>query len=101
VLPNEVLRDCELSYRARGVLAYLLSHPPDWSTSSDRIAAQGREGRDAIRTALRELHDAGYLQLVREQDQYGYWSTDYLVTDNPWHFPQPVDNPVDNLLTEA
>ncbi len=57
---NSTIRDTRLSFRARGVLAYLLSQPDDWNVSADRIAAAGTEGREAVRTALRELRAAGY-----------------------------------------
>lgn len=102
ILPNAVLRDDLLSYRARGLLAYLLSMPADWSVSSGRLAIESGEGRDAIRRALRELIDVGYLNLTKQQDPMGRWVSHYIVTAVPWYFPpQPVDNPVDNLLTGA
>ena len=59
ILPNRIIRDQRLSFRARGVLAYLLSMPPGWRTSSTRVARETREGRDAIRTALDELRAEG------------------------------------------
>jgi hypothetical protein len=101
VLPNSVLRDEWLSYRARGLLAYMLSQPPDWEVSSSRLAIESGEGRDAIRTALRELTNAGYVRLLKEQDNGGRWQSHYIVSRDPWHFPQPVDNHVDNSLTGA
>jgi len=104
VLPNRILRDDLLSYRARGVLVYLLSQPPGWTVSSGRLALQDGEGRDAVRTALRELMSTGYLCLEREQDMRGLWASHYIVTDTPWHFdpsPQPVDNPVEKSATGA
>jgi len=104
VIPNRILRDDNLSYRARGLLVYLLSQPPDWKISSSRLAMASMEGRDAIRTALRELVNVGYLDLVKTQDGAGRWHSEYRVTDTPWYFGQPVDNsplPVDNSLTGA
>lgn len=101
IIRNEVIRDDHLSFRARGVLLYLLSMPGDWETSSDRIAAAGKEGRDAIRTALKELIDVGYVTREREQDAAGHWVMHYTVRDRPWLNPQPVDNHVDNSRTDA
>lgn len=100
VIPNAVIRDELLSYRARGLLVYLLSQPPDWQVSSARLSIESGEGRDAIRRALRELIDVGYLALTKEQDAGGRWVSHYTVTSTPWYFPlEPVDNwpePVDN-----
>lgn len=116
VVSNAVIRDECLSYRARGILIYLLSQPPDWETSSTRLAIAAGEGRDAVRTALRELINAGYVTLRKEQTKAGRWVTTYTVTDTPWRLTEadlehlreqvvePVDNPVetvDNLPTGA
>lgn len=89
ILPNRVIRDQRLSFRARGVLAYLLSMPPGWRTSSTRVARETREGRDAIRTALEELRALGYATLDRHQNDAGQWVTEWTITDR---CGQPVDN---------
>lgn len=82
ILSNAVLQDERLSYRARGVLASLLSRPEGWSVSSERLARDG-EGRDAIRTVMRELEAAGYLATTREQGADGKWSTTITVFEEP------------------
>lgn len=64
VLQNEALRDPRLSFKARGLLAYMLSLPPEWNFSVSGLSRASRDGKDAIRSALRELEAAGYL--VRE-----------------------------------
>jgi hypothetical protein len=83
IIPNKAIEDTTLSYRARGVLAYLLSRPDGWQTDSVRLADASPEGRDAIRTALRELETVGYLQRDREQNGAGQWVTVSRVFDEP------------------
>jgi hypothetical protein len=83
VIRNSVLRDDRLSYRARGLLVAILSRPDNWRVSRDRLAAEGREGRDAVNTALNELEAAGYLQRVSTQHPDGRWTTELVVHDTP------------------
>lgn len=62
ILPNATARDRRLSFRARGLLALMLSYPPDWQFNRDWLAAQtDGEGVTAVRTALQELEKHGYL----------------------------------------
>ena len=83
VLPNRALRDPYLSYRARGVLAYVLSMPDNWRTSADTLARQGLEGRDAIRASINELIRAGYARRVKAQDDRGRYTTELHFYDTP------------------
>jgi hypothetical protein len=84
VVRNSVLRDHRLSYRARGVLGSILSRPDNWTSSAESLAAEGREGRDAIRVALKELEAAGYLRRTRVRDpESGRISTLSTVYDEP------------------
>jgi hypothetical protein len=80
---NDLLEDERLSYRARGLAAYMLSRPPGWSTDSKTLAAHAREGRDAVRAALRELEQAGYLVRTKWQDDRGRFHNDQYISDQP------------------
>tara|TARA_R110000803_G_scaffold155916_1_gene220487 strand:- start:145 stop:792 length:648 start_codon:yes stop_codon:yes gene_type:complete len=82
VIANSTIRDRSLSWRARGLLAYLLSMPDGWQTNSRHLSTQAKEGRDAVRAALAELERAGYLRREQHQDaETGRWSTRTTVFD--------------------
>jgi hypothetical protein len=83
IVSNATVRDKKLSFRARGVLTWLLSQPDDWRCDATVIAANGTEGRDAVRTALRELKDLGYIRYVKEQSKDGKWGTRADVYERP------------------
>ena len=83
LLDNRTLNDGRLSFRARGVLAFILSKPDNWRTSAAALTRQASEGRDAITTALSELEAAGYLERVRTQDSAGRWKTENVIYDRP------------------
>jgi hypothetical protein len=81
-VPNGWLRDKRLSRRARGLLAELLSHRPGWRVTVESLVNSGPEGRDAIRTALHELQEHGYLTVVVRQSAGGKLDGhDYVLTD--------------------
>lgn len=111
-IPTKALADDEISFRAAGVLAYLLSRPPGWETDSKRLAAgKRREGRDAIRSALKELELRGYLHRVKVRRPAGMTldgryvggqiTTEYFVSDHPVSHPSEVLELVDELPADT
>lgn len=71
MVSNGFVRDVRLSFHARGVGLWLLSHTEGWECSTERIAQEAGVGRDQIRRALRELEAARYLRRVRERSPQG------------------------------
>ena len=95
-IPNAILRDYRLSWRARGLLAELLSYPADYLISVDELVKRARrvsgatEGRDAMRAAVKELKAVGYITSTKRQDAQGRWVTEVEVTDDPaYDMPNP------------
>lgn len=84
MIQNAALEDERLSYKARGLLAYLLSRPPGWTTSADRLAKDSpKEGRDAVLSGLKELEVIGYLHRETKSGGRGKWTHNQTVLDVP------------------
>lgn len=81
-ISNDVLQDHRLSFKARGVAAYLLSLPDDWHVTIKSIARHGTEGQDAVRTALAELAEYGYMTRDREHGDGGAIRTITIISDH-------------------
>ena len=60
-LDNTFIRDTTLSWKAKGVMTYLLSLPDDWVVYLSEIQKHASDGRDSLRTAVAELLEKGYL----------------------------------------
>jgi hypothetical protein len=90
---NATARDRRLSFRARGVLAYILSLPPNAKTTVEAIAREGTEGREAVRKAMAELEAQGYVKRVKERDGRGQVRTDTHVFGTPQEARGTDDRP--------
>jgi len=73
----------ELSYRAKGVLTYLLSRPDGWEVNIGDLVNHGIEGRDALRNTLTELREAGHLEYLQERESGKYSTGKILVYEVP------------------
>lgn len=80
---RDTINDSSLSWRARGLLIWLLDKPDDWRVNSIHIEAQAKEGREAVRAALRELEKAGYIERQPGHDRLGRWFTECVVRERP------------------
>ena len=86
-MSNHHLRNRALSLKAKGLLSQMLSLPEDWDYTLQGLARINRESIDAIRQAIRELEQAGYIQRSRERDEKGRLrGADYVI----FELPQPV-----------
>lgn len=87
IISNAALRDERLSWKARGLLAYLMSMDTGWVTSVERLSNVAPDGSAAVKTGLVELENCGYLvrRQTRGQDAKGgtFSNTEYHVSDDP------------------
>jgi predicted lipase len=66
------LNDKNLSFRAKGLMAYCLSRVDDWEFHISHLATVSKEGRDSTYAAVKELIQHGYIvrQLSRNKGKF-------------------------------
>ncbi len=69
LLDKGFLRDHKLSWKAKGLLAYLLSHPDDWKVMMEDLTKRATDGEHAVRSAMAELRELGYAKMEAVRDK--------------------------------
>jgi hypothetical protein len=82
-VPSATVADGRLSFKARGILAYLLDKPAGWDVRSVAIAADSPDGKAAVQAGLRELARAGYYRIERRRLLDGRLVTGTAVSEEP------------------
>lgn len=79
------LQDERLSWRAKGLLAYMLSMPDDWQFYVNELHKHAKDGKDSTRSALKELEQFGYLVIEKNnRSEKGKFSTNnYFLHERP------------------
>ena len=92
VMSNHHMRNKELSLKAKGLLSQMLSLPDDWDYTLKGLARINKEKNDAIRTAVLELEEAGYITRKQGRDEFGKMAAiEYTIYEQP----QPrLENPI-------
>jgi hypothetical protein len=87
IMSNYHLQNKNLSYKAKGLLSYMLSIPEDWDYSINGLVSVSKEGSKAIRSILTELKENGYLIVEKNQNEKGQYDYDYQIYETP-HTPK-------------
>ena len=83
VLPNQILRTREMSYKARYLLAQMLSMSEAWQYTVAGMAKVCGMGRDAVRTAMVELETLGYLVRSQSRANGRFSHNVYIIREEP------------------
>ncbi len=71
MIDSRALSDKRLSWKAKGIIAYLLSKPPDWHVVLADLVKHARDGEESVRTGLDELRNFGYAKFGATRDCAG------------------------------
>ena len=81
---NSIFKDKTISLKAKGLLAFMMSVPPDWDYSLAGLAACNKDGLVSVRSALQELEDNFYVKLTKVRNEKGQIvDMQYDVSDEP------------------
>lgn len=83
-MDNTFLKDVRLSWKAKGVFAYILSLPENWKIHVEELMHHAQDGETALRSAIKELTDLGYIvkkQSRRDAGKFG--DSVYIIIENP------------------
>lgn len=97
MLDKTFLEDDRLSFKAKGILAYLLSKPDNWKVIVGNLVKYSKDGKSAVYAGLKELKECGYYVKtpIRSEDgrRISRWeSTVYEVPDSLLSDFQEIDN---------
>ncbi len=81
---NDVFRNRALSYKAKGLLATMLSLPPTWDFSLNGLSVIAADGIDSVRAGIKELERYGYIRRSQSKNKKGLFSRNiYMVYEYP------------------
>lgn len=83
-MSNRHFKNKNLSLKAKGLLSLMLSLPEEWDYTLKGLAHINKEGVDAVRTAVIELENEGYIvrkQIRNENGQMG--ASEYIIYESP------------------
>jgi len=84
LLNKTFLNQKNLSFKAKGLLSFLLSLPDDWNVNIEHLSKISTDGKDSVRTAIKELIETKYItrnKIKNEKGQFENW--EYIITEKP------------------
>lgn len=111
MLDKAFLEDENLSWKAKGILAYLLSKPDNWKVIVGNLVNYSTDGKGSVYKGLSELKEKGYYNKIPIRDEKGIivrWDSVVFevpnaenTTSHPLSKNQEVDNQeMDNPFME-
>jgi len=84
MISKEPLHNSVLSFKAKGLLTYLLSLPEDWQVNIAHLTKVSSDGKSSVRSAIEELEKAGYIEKRQAKSENGrFQKIEYFVYENP------------------
>lgn len=92
VMNRTALNDKRLSWKAKGIMAYLLSMPDDWVFYMDELVTHASDGKDSFRSGFNELKKCGYVERkpIKDEKTKKIISWETIVHEVPVNSKEPL-----------
>lgn len=93
---KDMLKDSVLSWKAKGILSYLLGQKQGWKAQVSDLVNKSKDGESSVRAGLKELRDNHYAKLeqLREAGKVKEWVL--RVSDAPTLPPEKTESEPDS-----
>ena len=95
IVSNEFLKDARLSWKAKGIIAYVAMLPDDWVLNMRDLTNRATDGRDSLYSGIKELETCGYCAKTMRRNPDGTIAGyAYEICDKPVFVQPYMENPV-------
>ena len=95
VMSKVGLHDDRLSWKAKGLLAYMLSMPDNWTFYNEELMKHSPDGSSTFKAAMKELQECGYVVRRKKQDERGRFAGWETIV-----YEHPIENEEDHRQIE-
>ena len=93
VINNTFIKDVSLSWKAKGLMAYLLSLPDDWEIHLSEVENHAADGKATLRSSINELKERGYLIVEQKKENGKFGEMKYILIENPYTEKPQAEKP--------
>ena len=96
---NQLVRDDDLTWKARGIFNYLWSQANEWQFYVKEIASHSKDGEKALQSGLQELEEHGYLKRVNRHSKNGSFDGLDWILDDTGKLNRQAQNSVNGKMS--
>ena len=96
---NQLVRDDDLTWKARGIFNYLWSQANEWQFYMKEIASHSKDGEKALQSGLQELEEHGYLKRVNRHSKNGSFDGLDWILDDTGRLNRQAQNSVNGKMS--
>lgn len=97
---NGFVRNTALSWKAKGILLYLISLPENWVLNLNELKNHATDGISSLRAGINELKENGYVRVSSVKDEKGKFTGTKYEVDEYGMLPELENLISDNPISE-